>query len=500
MNQGTRILLAALAVASTGLAAPHTGWAQTPAKTSLTLVSPIEPPHLDPTGAAAAAIREVTWQNLFEGLTRLDRTGAVQPGLAESWTVSGDGLTYTFRLRAGVTFHDGAPFTSADVKFSLDRARAPDSTNAQKQLFEPIESVETPDPLTALVKLKRPTGLFLYNMAWGDAVIFSAASAAEAKTKPIGTGPFKFASWTRGDRIELEKSPNFRAAGSIALDKVTFRFISDPQAQVAALKSGEADAIPNMGAPELFEDLKRDSRFKAVAGNTEGEVIAAINNARKPFDDIRVRRALAHAVDRKALIDGAYAGLGQPIGSHFSPSQPGYVDLTGVYPYDPAKARALLKEAGQSNLKITLQMPPMSYAKRSAEILQAMFQDVGVTLTLAPIEFPGKWLEQVFRQTDYDMTVIAHTEPLDIDIYARDTYYFNYRSEPFRAIIAALRSETDPAKRLALLGDAQRKLAEDCVNLFLFQLPKLGVWNARVQGLWENSPIPQMVVTEAKWQ
>lgn len=468
---------------------------------TLTLAMPIEPPNLDPTSAAAAAIREVTYRNIYEGLTRIDRTGAVQPALAESWEISPDGLSYRFKLRPNVQFHDGSVLTGADVKFSLDRARTPESTNAQKQLFEPIADVSTPDPLTAVITLKRPTGLFLWNLGWGDAVIMSERSSATNKTNPIGTGAFKFASWTRGDRIVLEKNPAFRDAARVKLDKVTFRFISDAQAQVSALKAGEVDAMPNLGAPELFDEFKKDARFKTVAGNTEGEVVAGFNNTRKPFDDVRVRRALTQAVDRKALVEAAYNGIGQPIGSHFSPSQPGYIDLTGALPYDPKAAKAALAAAGYPNgFTVSLRMPQMTYARRSAEVLAAMFQDVGVTLKLEPIEFPGQWLDQVFKRTDYDMTIVAHTEPLDLGIYARDSYYFNYQSAEMKKLMAEVTATTDTPQRLALLGHAQRRLADDAPALFLFLLPKLGVWNAKLSGLWENQPIPANDVVDVAWQ
>jgi peptide/nickel transport system substrate-binding protein len=182
------------------------------AKDSLVLGMPLEPPHLDPTAGAAAAIDEVVYANLFEGLTRIDQNGAVNKGLAEDWTISDDGLTYTFKLRAGVTFHDGSALDSADVKFSLDRARAEDSTNAQKGLFEAIDSVATPDAQTVVVKLKRPEGLFLWNMGWGDAVIVAPESAGNNKTAPLGTGPFKFVEWRKGDSVRLARQDAYWGA------------------------------------------------------------------------------------------------------------------------------------------------------------------------------------------------------------------------------------------------------------------------------------------------
>lgn len=470
------------------------------AKTSLVIGMPIEPPGLDPTIAAPVAIREVTWANLYEGLVRIDRDGKVKPLLAKSWDVAPDGLTYTFHLQSGVKFHDGSNFDSADVKFAFDRARAPNSTNAQKQIFAPIESIETPDPATVVIKLKETSGNFLYYLGWGDAVIVASETAENNKANPVGTGPFKFKSWTRGDRVDLVRNPDYWQKDKTKIESVTFRFISDPQAQVAALRAGDVDAFPNVGAPELFSELKKDPRFTAVAGNTEGEIVAGMNNAKKPFDDVRVRRALMHAVDRKALVEGAYSGYGQPIGSFFSPNHPAFVDMTGVIPYSPEKAKSLLAEAGYGNgLSITIKAPQMAYASRSAELLSAMFAEVGVDMKIVPTEFPAKWIEEVFKNKDYDVTIVAHAEPLDIDIFARDNYYFNYKNDKFKALIAEAGKTTDEKARFAKYAEAQKILAEDVPALFLFQLPKLGVWNAKLKGLWENTPIPSNDVTEVSW-
>lgn len=469
------------------------------AKTTLSVGMAVEPTGLDPTIAAPVAIREVTWANLFEGLVKLDRDGKVVPLLAKSWTVSSDGLSYTFRLQDNVRFHDGKPLTSADVKFSFDRARAPNSTNAQKQIFAPIEAINTPDPTTAIIRLKQPSGNFLYFLSWGDASIVSPEASETNRANPIGTGPFRFKGWARGDKVELVRFPDYWGTKP-ALEAVTFRFIADPQAQVAALRAGDVDAFPNLGAPELFADLKKDPRFTAVAGNTEGEIVAGMNNARKPFDDLRVRRALMHAIDRKALVEGAYSGFGQPIGSHFSPNHPAYVDTTSAVPHDLAKAKALLREAGYgSGLSITIKTPQMAYASRSAELISAMLAEVGVEAKIVPTEFPAKWIEEVFKSKDFDMTIVAHAEPLDIDIYGRDTYYFGYKSEPFRTLLAEIARTPDEAARFELYRRAERMLADDVPALFLFQLPKLGVWSAKLRGLWENTPIPSNDVTGVSW-
>src|SRR5262245_32981095 len=305
-----------LAAASFALASS----AECAAPTDLVLGITREPPHLDPTAGAAAAIDEVVYDNVFEGLTKIGSRGEVLPALAESWTVSDDGKVYTFKLHTGVKFHDGSDFSADDVKFSLDRARAENSTNAQKGLFAAIDTVEVVDPATVKVTLKNPQGSFLYNMGWGDAVIVAPESAATNKEKPIGTGPFKFENWAKGSSIKLAKADGYWG-DPVALDKAEFRIIPDAAAAIPALLSGDVQAFPFM-PPDAVAQVKDDPRFKVVIGSTEGETILSTNNKKPPFDKLKVRQAIAHAIDRQAIIDGASAGYGTPIGSHFAPHNP----------------------------------------------------------------------------------------------------------------------------------------------------------------------------------
>ncbi|VAW12516.1 ABC transporter, substrate-binding protein (cluster 5, nickel/peptides/opines) [hydrothermal vent metagenome] len=468
------------------------------ASTNLNMGMVLEPPHLDPTAGAAAAIDEVVYANLFEGLTRIDRNGAVQPGLARSWTVSGDGLTYTFELQGGVKFHDGTDMDASDVVFSLKRAMAEGSTNAQKALFAPIAGVAAPDAGTVVLTLKEPAGNLLFNLAWGDGVIVAPESAATNKATPVGTGPFRFKRWARGARVELVAYPDYWGAKP-ALRTVTFTFISDPAAALVAMMAGDVDAFANFPAPENMAQFKADPRFSVVIGSTEGETILATNNKKPPFDDVRVRRAIAHALDRQAIVDGAMFGYGTVIGTHFAPHHPAYVDLTGLYPYDPDKARALLAEAGYPDgFKATIKLPPPSYARRGGEIIASQLRKIGIDLEIIPVEW-AQWLDQVFKNKDFELTIVSHTEPQDINIYGRDGYYFQYDNPAFKAIMARLVATADTAGRYALLGDAQRMIAEDAVNGYLFQLAKHGVWNARLKGLWENSPVQANDITGVSW-
>lgn len=466
-------------------------------QTDISIGMVLEPPNLDPTAGAAAAIDEVVYTNVFEGLTRFASDGAVVPGLAESWEISEDGLSYTFMLRDGVSFHDGTAMTADDVVFSLDRARAEGSTNAQAALFAGIESVEAVDDTTVRVTLSAPDGAFTFKMAWGDAVIVAPESAETNATNPVGTGPFRFAEWVQGDRVELVSNPDYWGEAP-ALTAATFRFISDPNAAFAALMAGDVDTFPNFPAPETLSQFESDPRFNVVVGSTEGETILAMNNAGTPLDDVRIRQAITHAVNRQDIIDGAMFGYGTPIGTHFAPHNPDYVDLTSLSGYDPDAARALLAEAAPDGLTLRLMLPPPSYARRGGEIIAAQLREVGIETEITNMEW-ADWLERVFRGNDFDLTIVSHTEPFDINIYANPEYYFRYGRPEFVALNDTLEVTADPAARSVILSDMQRMIAEDYVNGYLFQLAKTGVANADIEGLWENSPTQANDLTGVRW-
>jgi peptide/nickel transport system substrate-binding protein len=492
MTAKTTTLLAGAALA---LALTTSAFA---ARTDLTLAIQLEPPHLDPTAGAAGAIDDIVYQNIFQGLTRIGPDGAVLPSLAESWTVSDDGLTYTFTLQDGVTFHDGTALDAGDVVFTLDRARADDSTNAQKALFSAIDTVEAVDDLTVKVTLSQPQGSFLYNLGWGDAVIVAPESAATNKEKPVGTGPFKFETWAQGSSATLVKNPDYWG-DAVALDKVTYRFISDPAAATAALLAGDIQAFPSFPAPEAVVQFEGDPRFAVVIGSTEGETVLSTNNGKEPFDKLEVRQAIAHVLDRQAIIDGAMFGFGTPIGTHFAPHNPAYVELVETYRYNPEKSKELLAAAGYPDgFEATLKLPPPAYARRGGEIIAAQLRDVGIDLEIIPVEW-AQWLDQVFKGKDYDLSIVSHTEPNDIGIYARDDYYFDYHSDEFNAVMAELDATSDEDARYALLRKAQEIIANDAVNGFLFELPKIGIWDAKLEGLWHNAPLQANDLSAVHW-
>ena len=295
------------------------------------------------------------------------------------------------------------------------------------------------------------------------------------------------------------KSPTYRDPGSIKLNTVIFKIVKDPSAQVNALLAGDVDAFPGFQAPELVERLKKDPRFVVVVGTTEGEVILATNNAKKPFSDLKVRQAIAHAINRDELIS-AESGFGVPIGSHFAPHNKAYLDLTKTYPFDIAKAKALLAEAGYPNgFEASLKLPPVGYAQRAGEVIASQLGKIGIKVAITQLQWP-QWLSEVFKERNYDLTIVAHTEANDLDRYARDGYYWGYNSPEFKAKWREVVAATDFAKRDELLKDAQRIVARDAVNGFLFQLAKIGVWKKDLVGMWENSPTPQVDLTGVYWK
>ena len=495
-----RTSLVALAIAGALVVSLPLTPAFAQARTDVKIGLVLEPPSLDPTAEAAAAVDEVVYANVFEGLTRFAPDGSTIPGLAESWEISEDGLIYTFHLHDGVTFHDGTTMDAEDVKFSLERINAEGSLNAQKALYADIASVEVVDPLIVKVTLSKPNGSFIYNLAWGDAVIVAPESADGNKTNPIGTGPFKFSDRVEGDHIDLVRNPDYWG-NPVALESATFRFIADPTAAFAALQAGDVDAFPNFPAPETVAQFENDPRFRVVIGATEGETILAMNNGKAPLDNIKVREAIAHAIDRQAIIDGAMFGYGTPIGTFMSPANPDYIDLTAQSNYDPEKSKALLAEVGwDPNTVLSLKLPPVEgYARRGGEIIAQQLAAVGIKTETTNLEW-AQWLSEVFTHKNYDLTIVSHTEPNDIAIFARDDYYFNYHSDAFKQIIEELNATADPAKRSELLKAAQKQLADDYVVGFLFELAKVGVENAKLRGMWENAPTQATDLTGVSWE
>ena len=458
-------------------------------KDTLVLAMTLEPPGLDPTAGAAAAIAEVVQYNLLETLTKIRSDSSIAPLLAQSWTVTPDNKTWAFKLRPGVKFQNGEPFNAASVKFSLERAAAADSTNKDKAVFANIVNLSATDDLTVVITLKNTNPDLLFQLGQATAVIVEPRSAAGNNTQPVGTGPFKLESWAKGSHLVLARWEGFRDLKSVALRRVTVRFISDAAAQMAALLAGDVDLFPRVSAARSLAQFKADKRFQVLVGGSRAKTIVAINNKKKPLDDVRVRRAIAMAIDRKQVVDAVAEGFGTPIGSFYVPGAPGYVDLTAVNAYNPDKARALLKEAGVSSpLELSLKLPPTPYARQGGEVIAAMLAKVGIVAKQESVEW-AQWLSGVYAQKAYDLTIISHVEPLDLGNFARPGYYWNYESPKFNGLWAQINATADTAQRLKLLADAQRLVADDAVAAYLYQPTWITVASARLKGVWTDMPI-----------
>ena len=457
-------------------------------KDSLNLAMALEPPGLDPTAGAASAIAEITHYNIYETLTKINPDGSVSPLLAESWEVSPDLRTYTFRLRKGVKFHNGEPFNAETARFSFVRAGSEKSTNKDKRTFATMEVVRAVDEYTLVIVNKELDPDFLFLMGQATAIMVEPKSADTNATRPVGTGPFTLDNWVKGSSVSLKKWPGYRNAAAIKLNRASFRFISDPAAQVAALLAGDVDAFPRV-TPRSVPQFNGNAKFQVMVSGSRAKTILAINNKKKPLDDVRVRRAIAAAIDRKAVIQGAGDGYGAPIGSHYVPSAPGYVDTTAVNAYNPDKARALLKEAGVTTpLELTITLPPPPYARQGGEVIAAMLAKVGINAKLQNVEW-AQWLSGTFTNKNYDLTIISHVEPFDLGNFAKPDYYWNYQSPKFNELYTKYKNTARAQERTKLLGDIQRLIAEDSVHAFLYQPQWVTVANKNVRGLWNNFPV-----------
>ncbi len=479
---GAAVLVSAACSAgsSAGGPADDTGTAS-----SLVVGLAAEPETLDFTSDDGAAIPEALLVNVYEGLVELDQaTGEIVPALAERWTVSQDGRTYDFTLREGVTFSDGEEFTAEDAAFSIDRVRSDAWTVSLKSGMDVVQEVEALAPTRLRVTLAAPSPGWLFRMTTRIGAMFSTTGVDALATDPVGTGPYELVDWRRGDAIELRARDDYWGE-TPDVEEVTLRYFADATATTNALLSGGIDVIGTVQAPESLERFAGDDRFRVVEGTTNGEVVLAMNNGGGPLRDVRVRRAVRHAIDRRALLDTAWAGRGELIGSMVPPTDPWYEDLTGVAPYDPARARALLAEAGVQDLTLRLRVAALPYAVAAAQVVESQLAEVGITADLEPLEFPARWIDAVFTQADYDLSIVAHVEPRDITTFADPGYYWRYDDPQVQRLLAQADRGSEQ-QQVAALRQAARRLSEQAAADWLFVLPNLMVAESDVQGLPQN--------------
>ena len=454
--------------------------------TTLTVGLLATPGNLDYTTTAGAAIPQALLYNVYEGLVKLDNEGAIIPLLAESWTVSDDGLVYDFVLNEGVTFSDGSPFTADSVKFSLERVKDNWTANGPAYL-DPIAGIEAVTDTQARITLSTPSNGWLFNMTGPVGTMFTEAGITDLATAPVGTGPYTVSSFKTGDSLVLAANADYWGAAPYLTD-VTLRYFTDATAQTNALLSGDINLISGISQFQLVDQFKSNADYQVLEGASTGEVTLSMNNASDAFNDVRVRQAVMYAIDRQAVMDTVSSGYGLLIGSMVPPTDPWYdASLADLYPFDPARAIELLAEAGMSDLTVAFKIPNLPYAVAGAQVVKAQLYDVGITAEVTPLEFPAVWLDEVFADHDYDLSLIMHSEPRDVSVFAAPTYYAGYDSPVVMAKFAEA-DAADPDRYVELMKEATRTMAEDASANWLYLQPAISLADADLRGVPKNTP------------
>lgn len=455
-----------------------------PAKT-LTVGATLEPPTMDPSATPAASVPQVMLYNVYETLVKMDPDGNLKPLLAQEWEQSADRLTYTFHLNPAAKFASGKPVTAAAVVTSFNRVKTATVAPPIVSVMSVVKSTEAVDESTVKVTLTHPSNLWLQDISSTAGIVYDPDGLGALATTTAGSGPYQLQKWNRGQSVVLAKNPGYWGTPA-RFDTVTFSYFADPNAMNAALLSGQIDIISNLQAPDAIGQFADPGRFSVIEGTTTGEVVLAINNARPALKDVKVRRALSMAIDKKALLDTVWNGKGTLIGSMAVPTDPWYEDLTGVNPYDPAEAKALLKQAGvEEGLSLKLRVPTTAYATKSAQFVASALREVGVKVTVDELDFTT-WLNDVHNGGNYDLSIVAHVEARDVRRFTDRNYYFHYDNPAFVAQF----TEADQAPEAQFVPEmkkAVRMLADDAAAIWLFDLPNLVVTRAGITGVGQNS-------------
>ncbi|WP_369370604.1 ABC transporter substrate-binding protein [Promicromonospora sp. Populi] len=494
---GAVVVLTAAALVAACSAGSDSGGAEDGARTAVVVGLTGEPTNLDFTTTSGSAIPQLLLNNVYEGLVTIDQEGEVQPQLAESWELNGNRTVYTFMLHESVTFSDGSPFTADDVVASIGRVQD-DWTLSLRSKMDVVERAEAISDTEVAVTLAHPSNSWLFDMGTSVGAMFPDDLSADLATETVGTGPYTVEEVAPGEQITLAARDDYWGEAPAVTD-VTVRYFADANAQANAVRAGDIDMAYNLQAPDLLTGLEGDERLQVIDGTSTGEVLLALNNAEPPFDDLDVRRAVMYAIDRQAVLDTAWAGRGELIGSMVPPTDPYYQDLTDAYPYDPDRARELLRDAGAENLSITFDVPTRPYAEAVAQVVVSQLADVGIDATIVPAEFPAVWLDKVFTRHDYQMSVILHTEARDIlTVFGDPDYYIGY-DNPRLGEVAETADEGSPDQYVAGMQEVARMVVDDAASDPLFLFPNTVVADAGLTGIAANATTESMNLTGLRW-
>ncbi len=446
-----------------------------------------EPASLDFTTTDGAAIPQLLLKNVYETLVTIDvDSGEIVPALAESWEVDDTNTVYTFTLADGVTFSNGAAFTAEDAKFSLDQVNSDAWTVSLKSQLAVIDSTEATDDTTLVVTLTQPSNAFLYALTTRVGAMFDTDGVADLANTPIGTGPYLFDSWDRGSKITLVSNPDHHGDAPF-FSTVEMVYFTDANALNNAMLTDAIDVVSTVQAPESLGEFEAGD-FQIIEGTTNGEVVLSMNqNEGAPLSDLRLRQAVRHAIDHQTLVDICWAGRGELIGSMAPPTDPWYEDRSGDYPFDLDAAKALIADAGAEGTELRLRLPTLPYAVACGTVVESMLEDAGFAVTIDELEFPAAWLETVFTNKDFDMSIVAHVEPRDMaNVFGNPEYYTTYGTDDIQTVFTG--ADTGSAEdQLNRLAEAATIISEDAAADFLFLLPNLMVADPDITGLPTNA-------------
>lgn len=463
----------------------------------LRVLLPAEPRGLDP-NVTRDEIAQLLAPNLYSTLVTLDTDGRLLPDLAASWEASDGGRTYTFHLRGGVRWHDGKPFGARDVRFTLERLNRQPSMS--HEAVRRITRIDTPDDLTVVLRLEEPWAPFLTTLAWGGTYILPRHLAdAEGRlpafdSRPVGTGPFRFREWVRGERIELEASPRFHRTGPL-LDRVVYRFVPDNDRAAAMLRRGETDYLLIRVSPDMVPELERAAGIRVVTSPTYSRLYCAFNLRRRPFEDIRVREAINRAIDRGEVVRKAHFGYGVPGVGFYTPAISwAYHGEAHVPPFDLARAQELLDEAGLTpdgqgvRARMEMLLAPLSPLVETGTLLREQLRDIGLEVRLTTVPF-SEWLDRVVHQQDFDLTLLSGShgpdpENLSFRFGSRSPIRaFGYASPALDAALAEGARTLDLTRRANAYHRAQEILARDLPIAPLSEGVHFTVFRSNVSGL-----------------
>lgn len=442
----------------------------------------LEPSNLDIRTTGGVALDQILIDNVYQGLIGL-QSGTVDefvPVLAEDLPEqSDDGRTFTFTLRDGVTFASGNALTAADVVDSLSAAEGPASLTTA--LGAPV-TVTAPDDKTVVIELSAPNSQLMWHLANRPGLIFESAYTGDLANTSNGTGPFALADWKQGDSITFTAVPDYWGEQP-TIETVVWRYIPDANAAVNAALEGDVDVLAPVVSNMVSQFEGTD--FTIEHASSTDVFTLGFNTQKAPLDDVRVRTALSMAIDGDSIV-AAFYGDGKPLGGPITDIEPAYEDLTSINAYDPEAAKALLAEAGVSNLELTVEIPSF-YASDAINQVVTQFAEIGVKLTVNPVEF-GTWLSDVYSAPEdgsprtFDLSYVNHAEANDFSNYTNPGYYFGYNNTEAQELYARSIATTDPAEAVDLVKQAARLVAEDAPAKWLINYTPANAIGSHVQG------------------